>query len=402
MTKTNKNLEPLGKLNGSSCIEQVGENMSGIYIHIPFCKKKCQYCDFNSFEYKDEMVDQYVEALCSEISMYKDTNTVVKTVFLGGGTPSVLSVLQLRQIVAALTESFDMDHVEEFTIEMNPDTVEEALTSALRELGINRVSMGLQSSDDDMLKVLGRLHDYETFEKAYDLLRQAGIENINIDLMFGLPNQSLDLWCETVKKVIDLRPEHVSAYSLKVEEGTPFFKLNEEGLLHLPTEDEDREMYHYIVEALGAVGLNQYEISNFSKKDHESQHNLIYWKNENYVGLGLGAHGSLDGRRYANVTALKDYHSMVVEGKKPIESETYIDEKEHLFETIMLGLRLNDGILIDQINNRYDIDLLEYHKDIIDDFVVKGLLVVDKGYMKLTKQGFDVSNSVMMAFWEDA
>jgi len=376
--------------------------MMGMYIHIPFCKEKCKYCDFNSFTSNEVMRERYVEALLKEIATYKKADfPTIDTVFIGGGTPSVLSAEQLTSIVEAVKATFDIDEENEFSIEMNPDTVEFETVQKLLSAGVNRFSMGLQSTDDKMLQTLGRVHSKDMFLNAYNDMRKAGAKNINVDLMFALPNQTLETWKETLEEVIQLEPEHISAYSLKIEEGTIFDKLYEDDKLNLPDEDVDREMYRLAKSLLSEAGYIQYEISNFAKSGKLSRHNLNYWINGEYIGLGLGSHGNINGTRYSNETNIEKYINLCKNNVRPVVEENKISIEEQMFESVILGLRLNEGLDMKAFEKRYGVSPIEKYGDILESLKTDLLIEVSDDRIKLTDYGVDISNQVFIKFMEE-
>lgn len=285
----------------------------GIYIHIPFCQKKCSYCDFISFAGCEDKINQYIEALKKEIKNFLKQNEEfnnkfeINTIYLGGGTPSFIESKYIKEILNIIKNSFKIKNDVEITIEINPGTVNENKIKDYVEIGVNRVSLGLQSTHNRILKEIGRIHSFEDFLFTYKLIRKNGINNINIDLMLGLPNQSIEEFKESVNKIIELQPEHISVYSLILEEGTPMYKLYDENKLNIPSEEMERQMYWYAKKTLENNSYIHYEISNFSKKGFESKHNLNCWKQEEYIGFGLAAHSYMEGKRYCNIKNLENY-----------------------------------------------------------------------------------------------
>lgn len=378
----------------------------GLYIHIPFCVEKCLYCDFVSYKVSDaekhKSIETYIKALKEEISFYKDElgRAHIKTIFIGGGTPSSIEGRYILEIVNHLKQFNPLTALEEFTIEVNPGTLNEEKINAYLSAGINRVSMGVQSSRDSLLKSIGRIHTFNEFLTTYHGIREKGFRNINLDMMFGLPGQTLEDVLHTVKILADLMPEHISAYSLKIEEGTPMYRLYESGTLVLPDEATERDMYRVICKELETRGYHQYEISNFAKEGLESRHNLTYWRNEPYLGFGVAAHSKMDSVRFNNYSNMMAYTSAIEKGNKPVEEEIQIDESEDLFETIILGLRLNEGLEIEAINAAYNMDFLSMYQEAISRLEEQGLIVMSEGRnrMSLTDRGRDLSNQVFLAF----
>lgn len=371
----------------------------GLYIHIPFCQQKCLYCDFNSYVCKDAEIDSYMDALIKEIRMYQSEHRLkYKTVFIGGGTPTFI---HYKHIAAVMKEIQPMlCSGAEVSMECNPGTVNKQSLQAYFEMGINRLSIGLQAWQEDLQKQLGRIHDTRQFLDNIEQAYAAGFTNINADLMFGLPGQSLEMWLETVENVAKLGIKHVSCYSLKVEEGTPFYRLYEENKLQLPLEDVDRQMYHSAIELLQGYGLEQYEISNFAVKDFECKHNLIYWNNEEYIGVGAGSHSKLGNMRFNNYSSLQEYMKLVCSNVYPIEERNVIEKAEEMWETIILSLRLNRGLNITSFDKRYETQFCLKYAAAIEKLSKQGLIEIQDNTIKLTSLGKDLSNTVFIEFLE--
>lgn len=371
----------------------------GLYIHIPFCKKKCLYCDFNSYDNKNLEEDAYIFALIEELKHYINKQEYeFKTVFIGGGTPTIINPGNIAKIMKSIEKSIKNDA--EITIECNPGTVDKNKIDIYKSLGINRISIGLQAWQDDLLSTIGRIHKRDDFLKSFNLFRQAGFNNINVDLMFSLPGQSMEMWIETLENVCNLGVEHISCYSLIVEEGTPIYYLIESGKLQIPDEDMDREMYKAAKAVLKNYGLYQYEISNFAKEGFNCAHNLVYWSNEEYLGVGAGSHSKIDNKRFWNYSNLDDYIKSIRAGKLIVEGYENIDSKEDLWETIILGLRLNSGIIISSINKKYNIDFLKQYEKTLQQLEKEGLLQILKDRISLTDKGQDLSNRVFVQFMQ--
>ena len=362
--------------------------MRSAYIHIPFCARKCLYCDFNSFDDKQNLIEEYVDALILEIKRHNIEE--VATIYIGGGTPSFIEAKHITKILSVLP----LKSASEITIEVNPGTVDYNKLIEYKTAGINRVSIGLQTTNNEILKEIGRIHTLEEFENAYNLVREAGFENVNVDLMFGLPHQDLDIFRESVEYLLKLNPEHISSYSLI---------LHERIFENLPSDEEEREMYHYLVERLKKAGYKHYEISNFCKDGYESKHNMAYWKQKEYYGFGAGASSYLDGKRYTNISNLNEYIEKIKIDKEVsiIEEEETIDSK--INEYMMLGLRLVDGINIQEVNEKFGIDVLERYKESLSKLINLGLIELQhrdidaKEYIVLTTKGLDLANIV----WEE-
>lgn len=331
------------------------------------------------------MEDEYINALVSEIenSTYTDK---VNTVFFGGGTPTAVKLNNLIKVIEAVKTKFDVSGAE-FTVECNPATIDFEGFLNLKNAGINRISMGLQSANDDELKFLGRIHTFDMFLKTYDDAKKAGFDNINVDLMFSLHRQTLDKWIYTLNKVTQLKPTHISAYSLIVEEGTPFYDIK----LDLPDEEVDRAMYYVAVDLLKSKGYNHYEISNFALNGFECKHNIKYWERENYLGFGCGASGMYNNVRYQNTYDVAEYI------KSNIISKEVLTTDDAMAEHIFLGLRKTNGFNIENFNSIYNVNFEEKYSGQIEKFTRLGLLEVGKN-CRLTKEGLSVSNSVMCEF----
>ncbi len=371
-----------------------------LYVHIPFCLKKCNYCDFISFPNKFDYVEKYTDALVKEIRLYSSVGKKFKlnTVFIGGGTPSSINSIYIEKIMDGIYKYFDTNELKEVTIETNPKTLDKEKLVRYRESGINRISMGVQTLNDNLLKILGRIHNTEDFYKNYDLVRNLGFNNVNLDLMFGLPFQTLEDVIYTLKEVIKLEPTHLSFYGLIVEKGTKFYDLNNRGKLNLPDEDLERAMYHKGMEYLVSNGYEHYEISNFAKKGYECKHNLFYWELKPYIGLGIGAHSNIFGKRYWNFAYIKEYISSLDNGSFPVSGEEVIDKDMEMAEYCILGLRLIRGIDKKNFLGRFGIDIKEIYGKIIERHVKGGLLYENENRIYLTKRGLDLSNIVEVDF----
>ena len=372
----------------------------GIYIHIPFCKQKCFYCDFCSFANKNEMQEKYVEAVINEIKniTHKEKYTVT-TIYFGGGTPSILNPEYIKNILQEIESSFEILDDAEITIEINPGTVNEEKLKKYKEYGINRLSIGLQSTNDKILKKIGRIHDYKQFEETFFYARKCGFKNINIDLMIGLPTQAVEDVKQTLEKIIQKNPEHISVYSLIIEEGTIIEKLINENKLQLPDEETERIMYWTVVNELKENGYNQYEISNFSKKTYESKHNTNCWKQKQYIGLGTSAHSYLNKKRYSNTNNIEEYIKNIQENNisKNITIHEEQTEESTMNEYMLLGLRMIQGININEFKQKFKTDPTIKYKKILEKLQKENLIHITKTSIKLTKQGIDFGNIV----WEE-
>ena len=359
----------------------------GIYIHIPFCVRKCKYCDFLSGPAGIETKVSYIEMLLKEIEQYKRIlkERQTNTIFFGGGTPSILEGDAIVRIMEKLKELGNISETAEISIEANPGTVTEEKLRLWKQAGINRISFGLQSADNSELKQLGRIHTWEEFEANYHLARTCGFKNINVDLMSALPGQTVDTWRETMEKVTALEPEHVSAYSLIIEEGTPFYEVYDKHPELLPTEEEERAMYYETKTFLASKGYERYEISNYAKKGYECRHNLSYWERVDYLGLGLGAASLLGNVRKSNQTELVEYLKGNFSGEEEV-----LDETAAMEEYFFLGLRKMQGV-----------NWVPYQKQYgktVEQLTAEKLIELDGNHIRLTELGIDVSNYVLAEF----
>ncbi|OON97050.1 MAG: hypothetical protein ATN36_04255 [Epulopiscium sp. Nele67-Bin005] len=373
----------------------------GLYIHVPFCNSKCYYCDFLSFSNLN-LQEEYKKVLRKELINYstKIRNCKIKTIFIGGGTPTVLAPNFLREICETITKYFVLDESLEWTIEVNPNTLTNEHIEIFKNLPINRISLGLQSIFPHHLKNIGRIHTFEQWENCIEQLINAGITNINTDLMFALPNQSLEEWEQTLITVVKYPITHISAYALIIEEGTPFFRQYEKGELELIDEKLDREMYNSAKIILAEHGFNHYEISNWSKNNLECKHNLVYWNCEQYLGVGLGASGYLDGVRYTNVLDLKKYIASNGEISKIQEVIEPISPQMSMEEFMFLGLRLIDGVKFEDFEKIFGESLEKKYKFSIQKWIKQKALVKTIDGIKLTPYGIDISNQVFTSFLE--
>lgn len=363
-----------------------------LYLHIPFCVKKCAYCDFLSAPADESVRAGYVEALKGEIRRQKalGADRKVTSVFIGGGTPSILEGTQTAELLESVYDSFRIDTHAEITIECNPGTLTKDKLSCYRRQGVNRLSIGLQSTDNRELKMLGRIHTYEEFLESFSLARETGFGNLNVDLMSALPGQTRESWQKTLKQVLALKPEHISAYSLIIEEGTPFYDrfgpgAGEEYLL--PDEDTERQMYYDTRDMLKAEGYERYEISNYARPGFACRHNLGYWERREYLGLGLGASSLIGGVRYQNHGKLSAY----LAGDYSHEEVQRLTRKEIQEETMFLGLRKTEGVPLTE-------ELSKIYKEVFPRLERQGLLLRENGRVRLTDLGIDVSNYVLAEF----
>lgn len=368
-----------------------------LYIHIPFCAKKCNYCDFNSYV-APELVPPYLEALRKEILLYSHIERPVKTIYIGGGTPTVLSEIDLETLIDWIMRHFHIKHGIEFTVEANPGTLSRRKLLVLKKLGVNRLSLGLQAYQDRLLRMMGRIHSAKEFEECFKMAREAGFDNINADVIFGLPGQTVSDFMETLEYLTTFSPEHISCYSLTVEKGTIFFEMQERGLLQLPTEEEERDMYHKAVEYLTGHGFIHYEISNFAVPGRTSRHNTACWKYEDYLGLGAGAHSFMDGCRFCNHPSPDEYINSLSQGILPVESKEYLDAREQQAEFCFLGLRLLEGLDKRVFRRRFGKDIHEIYDSAVRKLSSSGLLEEDDTHIKLSPKGLDLANEVFVEF----
>ena len=372
-----------------------------LYLHIPFCVSKCKYCDFLSAPSGEEQRQIYVERLCRRIRHWSDVihnyGYEIVSIFVGGGTPSILTEAQITQVFEAVHESFPIREDAEITLEMNPGTDVEDKLPVYRKLGINRLSMGLQSADNKELKCLGRIHTYEDFRQVYQWAREAGFTNVNVDLMSAIPGQTLESYEDTLRKVADLEPEHISAYSLIIEEGTPFYERYGEGrhAEELPDEDTERQMYVRTREILEDYGYHRYEISNYAKDGYECRHNLGYWDRKEYLGLGAGASSLMDHIRWKEPDHIGPSTGLVLEER---EDFTRLSRKDEMEEFMFLGLRKIKGVSEEDFYKSFKVSMDEEYKDNIENLIKEGLLVREADRIRLTDQGIDLSNYALSQF----
>lgn len=367
-----------------------------LYVHIPFCKQKCFYCDFKSYAGIEELENDYIDALILEIRN-KCKGYLIKTLFIGGGTPSYLSENNLSKLLKELNKLSFLDDAEK-TIECNPGTLSDEKIKIIKENNINRISMGLQTTKNNLLKNIGRIHTIEEFKANYKRVRELGIENINIDIMFGLPNQSLEDYKETLEDIVKLNPEHISAYSLIIEEGTYFYKLYEENKLNVPNEDDERRMYEITKEILEDNNYKQYEISNYAKEGRECRHNKVYWELDEYIGVGVSASSFIDEKRIKNIDNIKEYIERINSNIDVSESIVANSLKEDMEEFMFLGLRMIEGVSIDKFKDKFSKDINDVYGEIINKNKKLGLLDEKNGRIYLTDKGIEVSNWVMSEF----
>ena len=382
----------------------------GIYVHIPFCKHKCYYCDFISFADKNSLIEEYIKWLKYEIKEVGQGNrldyenklddlVLVKTIYIGGGTPSFIESKYITEILKTIEENFVVDEDAEITMEMNPGTVDENKLKDYYNCGINRLSIGLQETNNALLKEIGRIHTYEDFENTYSLARNVGFKNINVDLMLGLPNQNILDLENSINKILDLDPEHISVYSLILEENTVLKNKVDQGILTLPEDEMERKMYYTVKNMLENNGYIHYEISNFAKKGFESKHNLDCWNQKEYMGFGAAAHSYTNNFRFSNIENIEEYINNFKNNKE--EDNLIFHEKQNreskMKEYMMLGLRKIEGVNIQQFKNKFVENPIFIFRKEIEKLVNEELLEVDGNFIKLTKKGLDLANLV----WEE-
>ena len=381
----------------------------GLYIHIPFCKQKCSYCDFCSYANKESFIKRYIQCVLKEIIEVGNNNKIdfengkddlflVKTIYIGGGTPSLIDSKYIVQIIEDIKLNFEIDEKAEITIEVNPGTVTLEKLEDYKRAGINRLSIGLQSTHEHLLKEIGRIHTYLDFLDTFRFAREAGFENINVDLMIGLPNQTLEEVKDSIEEIVSMEPEHISVYSLILEENTPLFKKVEEGL-ELPNEDLERKMYWAVKQTLEQNNYIHYEISNFAKKGYESKHNLDCWNQKEYIGFGIAAHSYTNGIRYSNIENIEHYIKNYDEDKT--EENLVFHEKQDMEamqkEYMLLGLRKIDGVSIQEFKIKFVANPVFLYHDKLEKLVNEELVEIDGDMIKLTNKGLDLANIV----WEE-
>lgn len=415
-----------GDANNDEVLESYEKKPLSIYIHIPFCVKKCAYCDFLSFPVGAACMsgygvyrEKYVEALCEELKSYSylaETHKV-RTIYIGGGTPSILEPDEITLVMTTVRKLFDVAEDAEISIEVNPGTLTSRKAAEYIANGINRMSIGLQSAQKNELEALGRIHNYDQFLAAFDMAREAGFHNINIDLMSDIPGQTMRSYLDTLDKVLRCKPEHISSYSLIVEDGTPL-AADENLLSQIPDEDVDRQMYDITNKLLGTGGYHRYEISNYAKAGYECRHNIVYWTLGEYIGIGIGAASFLYGRRYTNTSSLEDYidgmarhrelmtfgdHVAnsgkardIIEHMRNVEEE--LDADRLMEEYMFLGLRMISGVSAEKFNDYFGHSIYDIYGSVIDKYKSTGHLEDDHGLIRLTKKGIDVSNTILADF----
>lgn len=373
-----------------------------LYVHIPFCKQKCYYCDFNSFANMEQHIDRYIEALCKEIKNNSDLreNYEITSIYFGGGTPSYIESKNIGKVLETIKSNYNINNNVEITIEINPGTVDKNKLKDYYNFGINRISFGVQSTNDEMLSRIGRIHNYKEFLDNFYQAREIGFSNISVDLIFGLPNQDLKMWSDTLEDILKLSPEHISSYSLKVEENTVFGDWQNKGELDLPTEEDEREQYYLLKEKLKDNGYLHYEISNFAKPGYESKHNLAYWERQDYLGVGSNSASCINNVRFSNEENIENYIRLIFEDLSPITFKEVLDEEQVFIEKIILGLRLSKGINEKEILKSQTQDKINRFVKNKKELLKIGLIEEKNDSLVLTKKGLDLANQVFIKFME--
>jgi oxygen-independent coproporphyrinogen-3 oxidase len=369
-----------------------------IYVHIPFCARRCGYCDFNTYAWRGSIVRETLEAICCHIESLDSEEFVVPTIFFGGGTPSFPDPELVIRILNAIRSRFRVLPDAEVSIEANPGTRDRSRFTALRQAGFNRLSMGVQAFDDHLLKVLGRTHSASEAIRSYEAARAAGFENINLDLMFALPDQTVRQWQYTLRTAVSLQPEHLSCYALTIEPHTPFYTMYLRGQLSLPDEETDLRMYQYTIRALIRAGYEHYEISNFARPGYRCQHNMVYWRNEEYLGFGPGAVSYRNGVRWKCLSNPHRYVQAVRGGLSLVEEEERLEAGASLGETIMLMLRLRDGVDVKAVEDRYGVNLEQRYARQLHRLQQQRLLEVTPDRWRITPKGLPIANTICAEF----
>ena len=367
-----------------------------LYIHIPFCRSKCSYCDFYSIVGKKELIKAYLKGLEKELKNYYGRYKL-KTVYIGGGTPSILEIEDLKFLFKAIRENFEIEknYEVEITIEANPESLREDFIIELKNLGVNRLSLGVQTFNDRALKLAGRIADAKIIEDKIRLIKKLNFENWSADLIYGLPFQNLKVFENDLERIIDYGPKHISVYNLTIEKGTPFYKIYVKESSIFPSEEECVEMYKLANYKLEKAGFIRYEISNFSKEGYECRHNLTYWNYEDYIGAGASAVSSIKNKRYKNFADVEKYIKFINKNKLPISYIEKLSPKKRIKEFIMLKLRLSKGLNLLELKEKFNFDLLKERKDIIEKFIKLKYLNFEKNYLSLTLDGILISNSII-------
>jgi len=371
----------------------------GLYLHIPFCPGKCRYCDFYSIGYSKEDMEQYLNYLLTELELYSGFLNCKKimTIYIGGGTPGLLKVNELEQLLEKIFQSFSYPVTGEITIEANPCSLDEEKIKGYRELGVNRISLGVQSFQERDLKLLGRKHNVKEASRTIEVIKKY-FKNFNLDFIFAIPGQSLKKWLDTLKKAILFEPPHLSLYNLQIEQGTELEKLLVQGKINEVSEELDAEMYLMAIDFLKSKGYQQYEISNFSQVGYRSEHNQLYWKSRPYLGLGPSAHSFNGGYRFNNPSDLKLYSQKIKSQQLPLEETDPLTVEEQMAEYMFMGLRLLEGIVLAEFQERFGRDLIEVYSEEVNKLIDSGLLELNQNRIRLTEKGLLLANQVFLEF----
>lgn len=375
--------------------------LRSLYVHVPFCEQICHYCDFNKFFLKNQPIDEYLDLCAREMSLTRERFSAtedIQTIYVGGGTPTSLTTEQLQRLLNSIRSHFPFAQSLEWTVEVNPGSADEEKLAMLKEMGVNRLSIGAQTFDPRLLKEINRDHEAGDVERTVNLSHEAGIHNLSLDLMFGLPNQTMEQWKATLKEACTLPIQHVSAYSLKVEEKTVFYQLLRKGKLPLPAQELEAAMYEELCHRLTENNFNQYEISNFAKDGLASQHNLTYWNNNEYYGIGAGAHSYMQGVRRANHGPLPKYMKALSDCELPYLEEHKVTKKEKMEEQMFMGLRKLEGVPVEDFKERFNIDVHEVFSTAIEELKASSLIEEKNQHIRLTDKGLLLGNEVFEKF----
>jgi len=375
----------------------IQHHIPSLYIHIPFCISKCIYCDFNSIVTKSQIVDEYLNAIEQELQSTTGKRSF-KTVFIGGGTPTALNETQLDRLLNIISKHVDVTNLKEYTIEVNPGTLSDEKVIIVKNSHVDRISIGIQSFNDRYLKLLGRIHSANEAKDIFLNLREKGFNNISIDLIYGYPAQTLNEWKKDLREYCKLDPEHISAYCLTYEQGTPIVEMTDSGTLQKLSEEDELKMYEFTNDFLRDNDYNHYEISNFAKQDKECLHNTVYWENREYIGIGAGAFSYVNGERYCNIKSVKEYISSSRAKKRLICFSEKLPQKQRASEILIMALRMTSGISRKEFTKRSGFDLNELFEKQLNNLTQAGLINFDDERVKLTRKGLSVADSVMMEF----
>lgn len=366
-----------------------------LYIHIPFCIRKCIYCDFLSVTYDESYAKEYIDALCKELVLKKDSAKALKTIYIGGGTPSVLPEESFKQLFRSIRDNFEFSSGIEITVEANPGTLNESKINTLLSVGINRMSIGVQSFNDTELKTLGRIHSSDNAVKSIEMIKRAGINNFSIDLMYGIPGQAMNSWKDTLSRAVGFSPKHISSYELTPEKGTPLYGMMDSKKIKIPDEELVLDMYNFAIDYLASGGYKHYEISNFALRGFRCIHNMNYWNRGEYIGAGAGAHSFINGVRSKNTGDIKKYMETVNNGIIPETESIRLTRTDDIKEFIFLGLRKTEGITITKAKE-LGMDIPHSCKELIDE----GYLEMKENYLRLTRKGIVISNTLIVRMFE--